>query len=1036
MHKKMFPSFAQLVKGVSIFVFVTLTLALSVHAQTQITTGTIQGTVADANGAIVPGASVEIKNLETNFSRTLTTDDGGRFVALALPPGNYSVTVSKQGFATTVVERMELTVGQAITLPVSMKVSGVEERVTISAPTLDTVKTESSTTLNQTTVTNTPVLGRKFEDLLTLTPGVSIVQGPDGDEITFNGQRGVFNNISLDGGDYNNGFFGEQLGGQRAAIDIPLEAIKEFQVVASSAAAEFGRTAGGVVNAVTDSGTNNVHGNVFYFQRHRALSANTSDGKPLKGFHREQFGGKIGGPIQQNKAFYFFTVEQIRENLTRDNLSTQLGPTPCPVSAPTIIANEALINSNQDCQRLALITFIKGKLSQDEGLPVRRPVKNTAFLAKFDWNLSDANKLAVSYNFDYSKNENQTFDVATYGTSANGTEGPSKINNINLNLFTTVSPTRINEAHFSYTRELRPRSATKSNLPADTGTGFGPTFRFGNPFFLQPNVDETLWRTHVKDNFAIVNGNHTIKVGGEWLHTLNSQVFRGFFTGRYLFDTVAGFLRYASPAAPGGFGPQTVACSNGTFVTLPTACPGGSTPTGGPLLFFLQDGIPGSVSGLPPPGASSIKNEDYALFAQDKWQVRPNFTLNYGLRWEAQIFPKPIIDPSKTAYGSLLSDPRFPSDGTLHNQTKEWQPRVGIAWDISKKGKSVLRASYGIFYGRQNMLTQVGSITTNGAQQRTNFVSTDNIRNFGSIAPVWPLLPPAPAQPPGTFPLFTGVRVFSRDYENPRINTTNISFEQEVARDWAVYVDFTHSKGIHLTRFVDINNGGAPAICCAISNTVQIHTGTTGDSVFYSGPAPFGPALGNVFVASSSAKSLYRGLTIGARKRLSRGYQMEFNYVWSKDKDNDSNERDPFTDRAFNRFDFSKDYSFSDRDIRHKFNFFTYAELPWKLHLDTRIQARSAQPITPSPRVLNGVDRGRNSLRKDTKYFSFDWRVTRPFNITETVQIIPIIEMFNTFNSKNNINPLTTPALFDFSGFLRFGVGDPRQLQVAVKLVF
>jgi hypothetical protein len=1037
MHTFMFRSFARWVKGVSICLFVTLTLALAVHAQTQITTGTIQGTVMDANGAIVPGASVEIKNLETNFSRTLTTDDGGRFVALALPPGNYSVTVSKQGFATTVVERMELTVGQAITLPLSMKVSGVEERVTVSAPTLDTVKTESSTTLNQTTVTNTPVLGRKFEDLLTLTPGVSVVQGPDGDEITFNGQRGVFNNISLDGGDYNNGFFGEQLGGQRAAIDIPLEAIKEFQVVASSAAAEFGRTAGGVVNAVTDSGTNNVHGNVFYFQRHRALSANTSDGKPLKGFHREQFGGKIGGPIQQNKAFYFFTFEQIRENLTRENLSTQLGPTPCPVSAPTIIANEALINSNQDCQRLALITFIKGKLNQDEGLPVRRPVKNTAFLAKFDWNLSDANKLAVSYNFDYSKNENQTFDVATYGTSANGTEGPSKINNINLNLFTTLSPTRINEAHFSYTRELRPRSATKSNLPADTGVAFGPpTFRFGNPFFLQPNVDETLWRTHVKDNFSIVNGNHTIKVGGEWLHTRNSQVFRGFFTGRYLFDNVAGFLRYASPAAPGGFGPQTVACSNGTYVTLPTACPGGSTPTGGPLLFFLQDGIPGSVSGLPPPGASSIKNEDYALFAQDKWQVRSNFTLNYGLRWEAQIFPKPIIAPSMTAYGSLLSDPRFPSDGTEHNQTKQWQPRVGIAWDISKKGKSVLRASYGIFYGHQNMLTQVGSITTNGAQQRTNFVSTDNIRNFGSIAPVWPLLPPAPAQPPGTFPLFTGVRVFSRDYENPRINTTNISFEQEVAPDWAVYADFTHSKGIHLTRFVNINNGGAPAICCAISNTVQIQTGNTGNSAFYSGPAPFGPGLGDVFVTSSSAKSLYRGLTIGSRKRFSRGYQMEFNYVWAKDKDDDSNERDPFVDRAFNRFDFSKDYAFSDRDIRHKFNFFTYAELPWKLHLDTRVQARSAQPITPSPRVLNGVDRGRNSLRKDNKYFSFDWRVTRPFNITETVQIIPIIEMFNTFNSKNNVNPLVSPALFNFDGFLRFGVGDPRQLQVAVKLTF
>src|SRR4029079_5168623 len=195
---------------------------------------------------------------------------------------------TKQGFGTSEAVNLELTVGQTLTLPISMSVSGVQERVTVTAPTVDTVKTESSTTLNETAVSNTPILGRKFEDLLTLTPGVSISQGPDGDEINFSGQRGVFNNVSFDGGDYNNGFFGEQLGGQRAAIDITLEAVKEFQVVASGASAEFGRTAGGVINVITKSGTNDVHGSAFYFQRLQALTANTSDGKPLKDFRREQ----------------------------------------------------------------------------------------------------------------------------------------------------------------------------------------------------------------------------------------------------------------------------------------------------------------------------------------------------------------------------------------------------------------------------------------------------------------------------------------------------------------------------------------------------------------------------------------------------------------------------------------------------------------------------------------------------------------------------------------------------------------------------
>ena len=492
--------FALRAKGLSICLFAIFLFAAAVAAQTQITTGTIQGTVSDANGAAVPGASVEIKNVDTNLTKTTTSDDEGRFVALQLPSGRYTVTVTKTGFATLVVNQADLTVGQAMNLPLSMKVSSVQETVTITAtPTIDTVKTESSSTLNETTVNTTPILGRKFEDLLTLTPGVSVVQGPDGDEITFAGQRGVFNNVSLDGGDYNNGFFGEQLGGQRAAIDIPLDAVKEFQVVATGASAEFGRTAGGIINVIPKSGTNAVHGSLFHFQRLEALTAHTSDGKPLKDFRREQFGGTVGGPISKDKSFYFFSFEGIRENLTRANLSDPIGA-PCSVAAPTIIANEALINSSPDCQRRALINFIKTTRSQDEGFPVKHPIKNYAFLLKTDFNLNKSNQLGVSYNFDYSKNTNQTFDVATYGNSANGIEGPSKINNFNLNLFSTLSPTKLNEAHFSYTREVRPRAATPTTVPADTAIGVGTTFRFGHPFFLNPTIDELIWRTHAKDN--------------------------------------------------------------------------------------------------------------------------------------------------------------------------------------------------------------------------------------------------------------------------------------------------------------------------------------------------------------------------------------------------------------------------------------------------------------------------------------------------------------------------------------------------------
>jgi hypothetical protein len=1015
--------------------FSTLLLLLAcvspAAAQTQITTGVIQGSVADATGASLPGVTVEARHLDTNVGRTLVTEADGRFVFLQLPPGSYRVTFTLQGFATMVQENVQLTVGQAITLPIAMKVSGVAETVTVTTATgvIETSRNASATTLNQTTIETIPILGRKFEDLLTLTPGVSVVQGPDGDEITFAGQRGVFNNISLDGGDYNNGFFGEQAGGQRASIDITLDAVKEFQVIASGAPAEFGRTAGGVVNVVTKSGTNTIKGSLFHFQRTEGLTGDLSDGTTLENFHREQFGATLGGPARKDKAFYVLAVEGITGNFERPNLSRQLGDTACPVQNPTVQQNEALINGNTDCQRTALLGFFQSRLGLSEGTPITHPNKTFALLGKMDAVVSPNNNLSGSWNFNHSRKENETFDVATYGSSANGIEGdPARINVMNLNWFTTLSPKMVNEAHFTYSRESRPRTANNSGLAADTGMGFGPSFRFGNPFFLQPNVDELIWRTKLRNNLSIVTGAHTIKVGGEWMHTLNDQVFRGFFTGRYLFSSVAGFLRYASPAAAGGFGPSTVSCSNQGFtetryVTAPAACPAGFATDGGPLLFYLQ-GAGRTGPATDAAGASKITNDEFSLFAQDSWQVRRNVTLNYGLRWDAQRMPE-TVDPSTTAFAAFLRDPAFPSDGTIPSQWSMWQPRVGVAWDVRGNGRSVVRASWGVYYARQNMLSQVGTVTTNGLQQQTIFASTANLTAFGAPTPTWPgVFTPTPL-PAGQFPLFSGIRVFDRDYKNPHIFAYNVAYEQQLAPDWAGYVDFIWNEGNNLTRFLDYNR--AAPVCCDLGTN-------TGNRFVYS--RPWGPQLDEVMVTNSLGESRYRGVTLGLRKRLSHGIQLEGNYVLAKDEDNDSNERDPFTDRSFNFFDLSKDWGPADRDIRHKVNVFGYFVIPHGFWANARVQYRSAQPITESPRILNGTDRGRNSSRKDNEFFTFDWRVARPFRLGGRTEVTPILEMFNTFNNANNINPLSTPALFNFDGFLRTGVGDPRQVQLAVKVTF
>ncbi len=232
------------------------------------------------------------------------------------------------------------------------------------------------------TIETTPILGRKFEDLLTLTPGVSVVQGPDGDEITFAGQRGVFNNISLDGGDYNNGFFGEQVGGQRAAIDITLEAVKEFQVVATGASAEFGRTAGGVVNVITKSGTNDVHGSLFHYQRLEGLTSNTSDGKPLDRFPSRAVRRHGRRPDRARTRRSTSSRSRASARICCGRTCRRRSARRARCSAPTLGANEALINGSADCQRLALLNFFQTTRGQDEGQPVKHTVNNNALLGE------------------------------------------------------------------------------------------------------------------------------------------------------------------------------------------------------------------------------------------------------------------------------------------------------------------------------------------------------------------------------------------------------------------------------------------------------------------------------------------------------------------------------------------------------------------------------------------------------------------------------------------------------------------------------
>jgi hypothetical protein len=261
-------------------------------------------------------------------------------------------------------------------------------------------------------------------------------------------------------------------------------------------------------------------------------------------------------------------------------------------------------------------------------------------------------------------------------------------------------------------------------------------------------------------------------------------------------------------------------------------------------------------------------------------------------------------------------------------------------------------------------------------------------------------------------------------------------------QNMTAYADFDWSMGVHLTRFEDPNSARS-------GFTLPLN----GDTATYTGPFPF-PALGMLTNTTSDARSLYRGVTFGVKEHLSQRFQMEANYTYSQDWDDDSNERDPFSFRYANFYNLAAEYSPSDRDQRHRFNFYAYAKLPAGFTGDIRMQAHSAQPITdvanpaggPSGppcsitnskfRFVNGVDCGRNHLRKDNAFFSLDFALDRAFHIGERMRIIPKLEIFNLFNNKNNVNSLTTPGFINFDGFLREGVGDPRQAQLSARFEF
>jgi hypothetical protein len=294
---------------------VVFLLTPQLRAQSEATTGVIEGSVVDPSGGALPGATVSLKNTSTNFEQTLTTNQQGRFRGLLLPLGPYRVTISLQGFATLVRDGIRLGVGQTISLDLKLEVSGVQQevKVTAEAPIIEKSRTAGATSIEEKAVNNLPNLQHNFLDFTKLTPGVTTVQSPDGEQLIVNGQKGIQNNVSVDGADFNNPFFGEYRGGQRPAFTFNLDAVQEVVVITDGANAEFGRSSSGFVNVVTKSGTNDFHGSGHLYYKDNNFAARPLDdkgnAKPEFDFDQGQLGATLGGPVRRDSIFFFLAFD-------------------------------------------------------------------------------------------------------------------------------------------------------------------------------------------------------------------------------------------------------------------------------------------------------------------------------------------------------------------------------------------------------------------------------------------------------------------------------------------------------------------------------------------------------------------------------------------------------------------------------------------------------------------------------------------------------------------------------------------------------
>lgn len=960
-------------------------------------TGNIAGDVTDSTGAVVPNATIVLSNPLTGFEKTATTSNEGIFGFSLLKPGTYTATATAPGFGEQVL-KVEVQVGRTTDANFTLGAGGVSAEVTVNAEGIQTTESRSDAVLSDTAITNLPINGRRFQDLAVLTPGVQV--DPQRGQLSISGQRGINTNVNVDGVDYNQPFFGGIRGGERSnsAFTIPQESIREFQVVASGYSAEFGRSTGGIVNAVTKSGTNEFRGSAFYLLRPRQLSLNyeyvdviqqnlTASGQTVEAIAaptQQQLGGSIGGPILRDRLFFFGAAEYQRFRAPRQ------------VVFGNLRFVDPAANNAAAAEAFNLYTGLQDPFSQTNDA--------YALLGKVDFQINENNLLTGRYNYSQnealnavSTGESSINPTTNRALSTNGTENDK--NSIFVSQFiTTFSPTLANDFRFQFAREDRPRLANALAPNVSLG-GVG---EFGTRTFLPTTqFDE---RVQFIDSFTVTTGNHTLKVGGEFSNIFASQLFGFNQQGSYFLGGNAQTAFESASLTPGVANDRRFDNSSANYRQ--------------------------QIGNL----AADYNVQQLAFYAQDNYRITPNFSLDLGIRVEKQYNPDPQLGSNTLI--NLVQNAQFPVRGgrgldptSIPDSGFQVGPRIGFAWDIEGNGKSVLRGFGGVFYATTPLLllaspinnfrdpagdlsVQIPFSTTNlsagtaaGQAAYNSFLTANpgyvallattglacpqvtttsatracvpntiyrqfaiagvNLNGFAldslpqlSSAQINSIAASLGSSLPGLAPI--GIQ---EDFKNPRSVQLGFGYEREIYRDLVVGFDFVNINTDHLQRNRELNLPGpvnltqyaqsVPGLTQAQRDQlIALDTGRpiigintpTGFPSFFPRRARPVPALGSVQIRESSARSLYTAGTF--RMRLNRRWgQINAYYTLSRSKSDDDNERNSGGQDAVDTFNLQQEYGASRLDRRHQFVANPVFFLPYGFQVSSAIRLRSGLPV-------------------------------------------------------------------------------------------